>query len=622
MFISTTAINPELLAPNSPNCDCGYYDSTTNHIFTESIIVYFNETAVLPGDFQPEVYTNHYEQNWNALFRQGSNSSNVLIDESSGTLDLHVSPPTPDHIVVGGGIRSLRSDIQYGSFRTLMRSPRPYSGGSSLSMMLQFNDTESIQMNVMNTDSPSKAWVSMLMNNEWSSRNLGMNFSVIMNASQKAVVPWDYTEYRIDWSEEELSWTIGGNLSRSALRNTTSFPTAPCPIFFKHWSIGDPYAMEGPPMHDTVANLVWARLFFNSTTMNETGHRVFDAQCDASLACSTEDMSLRGSSSYSLESTLPWTHVHPSSPTQWVAIWMAVSCITISTLLLLHTFFLRAVSNSKPEQTLDQFEDQASVKASGQISNGSSITSTKIQLSQLSLNDAALLSSESITIANSSNPVSRSVTPIPNDSTRHIKLVNEKLSIWRSGGSAKQTKLVELVEQPAEPPLTFDSRASTVVKFPLHSILENHEADLIFGEPSKEKEDEKQLETKATKVQDIPATKEALQPKKRLDYLAGLTAICSIMVSVDHFCSTFVPAVIIPGAPKHYETEVWANKYVTPFLLNQIWVGAFFTTSARFTISRYVRNGDIRDIAEKVVTRNFRSKSSTLRSRNFLCIYL
>jgi hypothetical protein len=80
----------------------------------------------------------------------------------------------------------------------------------------------------------------------------------------------------------------------------------------------------------------------------------------------------------------------------------------------------------------------------------------------------------------------------------------------------------------------------------------------------------------------LPAPRMKAQPpalRDRVDYLAGLVALCAVIVTVMHFGLTFVPAIVIPGAPQHAESEWWAQKIVAPFILNQMWLGVFFTTS-------------------------------------------
>jgi hypothetical protein len=79
-------------------------------------------------------------------------------------------------------------------------------------------------------------------------------------------------------------------------------------------------------------------------------------------------------------------------------------------------------------------------------------------------------------------------------------------------------------------------------------------------------------------------------------------------ITVQHFGFTFIPALMYPndGINAHYESEVWANKTIGPFLLNQIFIGVFFTTSCRFLVVRYLESGDLSALAEKITGRAFR----------------
>ena len=227
--VATAPPNP---VKNATDCSCGYFDHTTHNLFTESAIVYFNETAGLPVDiFVPQTYENSHEKGWNTQYRQGANISNVqvggdLLDGASNTsLELFVHPPNPAHLVVGGGVQTARKDIFYGSFRMLLRSPTAL--GSSLSMMLNWNDTQGIATNIQSTDDYSTAWVSTLSGDEFPDRKLGVNYTVLSNSSNR-ISPWDYTEYRVDWTAKQVNWTIGGKLFRQL--NKTSgdkFPETP-----------------------------------------------------------------------------------------------------------------------------------------------------------------------------------------------------------------------------------------------------------------------------------------------------------------------------------------------------------------------------------------------------------
>ncbi|KKY16776.1 putative glycoside hydrolase family 16 [Diplodia seriata] len=414
-------------AAAEPGCSCGFYDDITGDLFTESLIQYFNETSDL-DQFVLEDFEHKSEKSWNSKFRQGAVPDNVVANYTvassnvtDGTsLGLICDPYTDAHVVNGGSIRSKRRDIQYGSFRSLMRGPAINAGGSSMTMRLQFNETESLEINVMNTDSYATAWVNTLMQGEWPDRDLGINYTVLANSSlaNGTASPQDFMEFRIDWTEKEVRYFVGQNNSRTVTKKKHgSVPMTASPLYFRHWSIGNTYAMEGPPHWRSAANVGWMRMFFNTSTMTDEQHKEFDARCTIEDACSMNDLSLR-----------------------------------------------------------------------------------------------------------------------------------------------------EVAEEPKEPK-----------EHPLKTTTNAGDAKA---------------------ADNIPTAKKA-----RVDYLAGLVALCSIFVTLIHFHLTYVPAVVIPGAFVHYPSELWAEKLISPFIMNQMWLGVFFTTSTRFLSARYFREGKLEVIAERAVKR-------------------
>jgi len=131
------------------DCNCGYYDPLTKNLFTEYLIVYFNETETSPSDiFSIQSYEHGYEKSWNARYRNGANSSNVALATSPPSyiypanisLELALSPSTKLHLVRGADIQSVRRDIQYGSFRALIRPSQAFAGGSAVSFGLDYKN--------------------------------------------------------------------------------------------------------------------------------------------------------------------------------------------------------------------------------------------------------------------------------------------------------------------------------------------------------------------------------------------------------------------------------------------------------------------------------------------------
>jgi len=116
------------------------------------------------------------------------------------------------------------------------------------------------------------------------------------------------------------------------------------------------------------------------------------------------------------------------------------------------------------------------------------------------------------------------------------------------------------------------------------------EQTLAVPHNSQQVADKIQMETVTESA--LPAPRMRAQPpnpRQRIDYLAGLVALCALVVTVMHFGLTFVPAIVIPGAPAHARSEYWAQKIIAPFILNQMWLGVFFTTSTRFLTAGYLR---------------------------------
>ena len=80
-------------------CVCGYLDSSTQSRYTESSIVYFNETATLATTgYVAESYSHPYDKGWNTQYREGAAVSNVALSNSispaeSRYLEMIVQPP-------------------------------------------------------------------------------------------------------------------------------------------------------------------------------------------------------------------------------------------------------------------------------------------------------------------------------------------------------------------------------------------------------------------------------------------------------------------------------------------------------------------------------------------------
>jgi hypothetical protein len=594
------------LSTLNTDCSCGFYDSTTNHLFTDALIVYFNETSIFSyGEFTISNFTHKYEKGWNTIYREGANSTNVQLANASesansevftdSSLSIFINPTNEDHLVVGGEIRSVRQDMQYGSFSALVRGPPPSNGGSSMSMMFRYNETQEWEMDLLNTDKPETAWLATLFAGEFPDRSLGVNYTTLGNISLSNYTspPWDYVELKVDWDQKSVNYSIGGVVTRKITREEDpGIPSVPGPLLFKHWSDGDKFSTQGPPYVRTAANIGWIRSFFNSSTMTKEVRKQFDTSCDVSAACSIADTSIRGSTAYPAAATVPWRQKGSNFRLKIFAIVIVSFGSAIGALVVFNATTKRLIERrTSPEE---------------------------VKSSSISTNEAKLSSGRR---SNSSVRV-KEVPPPGSASSFTITFSSTASTAALSGTHRAVTSGAPSISQPS-------SSAATIVGSPNYSLpLERNEhqelklAPFEVGHPKEDEirkgainstgtiqsKDGKAINTTITKVESAakPPPAVALHGgKPRIDYMAGMVAVCALMVTLIHYALTFLPA-LDSGYNAHYRSEIWGKRILAPYFLNAAWLGLFFTTSTRFLTVGYLRSGNLRIIAEKTVTRPFR----------------
>ena len=347
------------------DCSCGYYDPTTQEFYTDSAIVYFNESTSIPGDvLEVESYQNQYEQGWNARYTQGADAANAYIgtdpqtDSSNTSLRLFIDPSNSQHHVVGGAVHTVRQDIYYGSFRALMRSPRSWHPGSALSMTAHYNNSQTINLDLLVPNDPGAAWVGLFLRNEFANRDRGVSYKALANRTN-GILPWDYTEYRFDWFENKVDYYIAGKLFRTVLRSrdgSKNFPQTPAPIRLKHWADGDWFTTQGPPTNRSEANVGWFRSFFNSSLTTDADRAAFTRRCNLKQACSTEDMQLRGSSPYTRESVARWSQAPLHVRNRHIPTIIVIVCGSLSGFLILNALLRRVPELRREPKTLKEIK--------------------------------------------------------------------------------------------------------------------------------------------------------------------------------------------------------------------------------------------------------------------------
>lgn len=658
------------------NCSCGYYDVATGNIWTESMIVYFNETTATPiPGLIGESYSNKYEKGWDTQFRTGADLSNIKFSNSttpprlSSSLDLYVSPYTPEHLVVGSSLRTSRRDIQYGSFTCLLRSPAQFAGGggSVLSFAIEYNSSHSFSINLQNTDMPSTASMSTLVNEESLDSNQ-IFYDGVTNGSfgHDTRSPWDYKEYRLEWTRDEVKSFAGGMLARSVTRSQKKgLLSVPSPLNLRHWSNGLATGSQGPPTQPTVANVGWVRGFFNSSLMTEHDHANFDSRCQTSSACQMNDMTLRGSSTYPEESTKEWRQAPMNRAKRSVAIWLAVACISLTTFLLLGPIWTRLQErfNSIKDTKKAPIVQNDSIP----ISHSRAQSPAGLAIDFTPRNQTADSSMASVTLvgSNRSSPTSASFNPSRSsttsekaDSSRTFRrrsaypvnqFSSEEESHVESQNNPEQKSWSERISPEVSSTAKGANRVTSIDHIdPADSSVEDQMEYAMKSSPITEPNttNNKRISWKdigwkvgGTSADPAPSTdspkspeigsgwpaaefdvnintREALSSRldgqQRIKYLAGVLVVSCLLVTAINFNLTFVYGDLLPDRFTHSRSEEVARKTITPFLLNPIWIGPFLLTSARFLITSYLRSGELLAVAEKTVKRTFRFMLPTM----------
>jgi hypothetical protein len=590
------------------DCSCGFYDSATNHLFTDALIVYFNETSIFPYEqFTISNYTHTYEKGWNTIYRQGASSSNVELARASESSDsdvfsgfflqISIDPTSKDHLVVGGEIKSVRQDMQYGSFSALVRGLPLSNGGSALSMIFRYNETQQWEMSLLNTDEPQTAWLATLLAGEFPDRSLGVNYSTLSNTSlsNHTSSPWEYIELKVDWDEKSINCSIGGVVSRNVTRERgADIPSVPGPLLFKHWSNGDKLSTQGPPYTRTGLNIGWVRSFFNSSCMTKEDRKEFDDNCNISAACSIDDTSIRGNTRYPPAAKVPWKQKESNFKLKVFAIIIVSFGCAVGSLVVLNARMRRLIerrsSIEKNEVKSFTFSTDESTEAFRRRSN-SSARAREIP-------SPGSASSSTVAFSSAANT---SVPP-----AIYTAVTTRASSLFQSSSSA-----ATLIGSPNcyKPLERNDNHKFKLAQFEVNLPKEDErESAATIAADTNQLKDGKTINVTTTEV-DADSESSTIMVlhggKPRIDYMAGMVSVCALIVTLIHYVLTFLPA-LNSGYNAHYGSELLGERILAPHFLNAAWLGLFFITSTRFLTVGYIRSGDLRTVAEKTTTRPFR----------------
>lgn len=608
---STTVALPSPTRDVTTDCLCGFQDPLTNDVWTDSLILYFNETntAVPTDQFSIDTFAHPYEKGWTIYYREGAVAENVFYTYNSSWnigpswLTMNISAATPEHLVNGAQLQTVRQDIQYGSFRVLMQSPSWGGGGSAMTMRIEHNETISAELDLQNmADSQDDACVQTTTGGQEPLLIDGLNYTDLDSATlnpNNRFFPWLFYDYRMDWTESEIDWYTGNynytNKTRSMPTVNASMVDTPSAFYLKHWSNGDVDWMQGPPTNSCSAAVGYVRLFFNSSLTSESQLLASDSSCNATAFCSTDDWTLRGSTPYTPAMTSREL-VRLAAPTRnhSVGIFLIVASLAFSAALIIHAVVRKVSGRRAPTRALAVALRRPKMPTSPMPSESKVRPESQAWLTAASRPVSEAWTTQTDYEMETLRPMAAaSSTTLLNDDAGH------------RGPYGRSMSGRPLLQSAATSSTTLNAHDRNSPYGSLANRMEASTADLLQKSAAAVRdvvpEGSQAAANPGAKPTPLPAG--VPQARTRVDYLAGLVAVCSLLVSCTHFILTFVPSVIEEILPQHYESEYWARRTIEPFLFNEVWVGIFFTTSTRFLCSGYLRTGNLKTIAEKVVCR-------------------
>lgn len=565
---------PTAIAREVSECSCGFRDEQTASVYTDSLIVYFNETDIIdPEIFQALDFAHKKEQGWNSIFRIGAQSDNARITNttvngvSQQALEMILDTPEKNHLVNGAQLQSVRRDIQHGLFEAAMKPAAQWSGGTVLTYGVYYNRSDSAEFDFMNADDPANAQVSNLVNGEWPEHKAVTNFTTLESAG---VDPWNsFTNVRFSWNESAVVFHVADNVTRLITKEDRSLPEAGQALQIQTWSTGDKTFGKGPPMQNaTQSHVLWVRNFFNSSVMTKAQHTAFNDRCASASRCATSDLSLRGYTPYGQESEQRWKGPPKNKPIRKLAGVVAACCSSFGIFALTNVFLRRTPWKKlwpKPKRVIEITEKPVditdkrksgsfeSVSEDGLVASGAQTPLPRYGTQNYKGSDSGCATPAPS--YHTAAPSLRGMESLDSLSPGHD---SEGAAVSRAKHEdAKQKALRRISETSHIGKIDVDDEKSTDAKeissgsedviAPLQVLPtivdENTPHDPMAMASGQYEKDVKVVVPVVEEKNTTKATAEpvqvVVQPAKRIDYLAGFTALACIGVTLHHFGQTF-----------------------------------------------------------------------------------
>jgi hypothetical protein len=565
---------PSAIARKVAECSCGFEDEQTASVYTDSLVVYFNETDIIdPAIFQASDFAHKKEQGWNSIYRIGAQPDNARITNttingvSQQALEMILDTPEKNHLVNGALLQSVRRDIQYGLFEAAMKPATQWTGGTVLTYGLYYNRSSSAEFDFMNANDPVNAQVANLVNGEWPEPKAVTNFTTLESAG---IDPWNsFTNVRFSWNESAVVFHVADNMTRLITKKDRSLPTAGQALQLQTWSTGDKTFGKGPPMQNaTQSHVLWVRTFFNSSAMTNAQHTAFNKRCASANRCATSDMTLRGYTPFGTKSEQRWKGPPKNKPIRKLAGVVAACCSSFGIFALTNVFLRRTPwkklwpRSKRITEISDKPADLADKRKSASFESvseeGSSTSGTHTPLPRYkgsesgratpapsyhtaapSLRDKA--SVDSFAPGPDSEGAAAFRTKDEDAKQKALRRISEASHMGKTDlddfnspeANESSAEEVDAIQPVQVLPTIVDENTP---RDPMDMAPGQYEKDVTIVKPVEAKPAEQDKDTAQATAKSVEVI---VQPAKRIDYLAGFTAVACIGVTLHHFGQTF-----------------------------------------------------------------------------------
>ena len=258
----------------SENCSCGFWDAESKKIWTHSIQIDWTKL----DSFESQPFFKRADQN-RGLGKNGSyvsiwKPSQVKLESGRGLI-ITVSPSMDGKTVLGGGVESCHSDIQYGLFKAFL-NPNSVPGTVSAFYFYR-DDLNEIDLEFVSQARYRNNTPTLFMGTQMGKPDQVSSWNVSPYESSPGTSP---VQYGFRWNPEQLDFfKSDSNSPVHTLRS--GLPVAGGSILFSHWSNGDPGWTQGPPASDAYFVISQFLAYFNSS--NPTDMAEYSRSCSAPL---------------------------------------------------------------------------------------------------------------------------------------------------------------------------------------------------------------------------------------------------------------------------------------------------------------------------------------------------